>query len=294
MNLAGLNQAIRDGVDVISISMGFNYESLDHDPIAIASFAAMEKGIVVATSAGNAGPGFGTLHNGIPWVITVSSGTVDRWFAGTLTLGNGLSITGWSLFAGMTFPKNLTLVYNKTLAACNSSQLLSEAAFGIILCDMGDIHNQTNAIIDSKVPGAIFIYPIPSLVHMKENSCPCVVIRPADALMVINYVESNTSPFVCLKFKETFFGTKPAPVVAVTASRGPSRSCPSILKPDIMAPCSLVLGAWVPKKEVARMRSTYRLYSDYNIETGTSAACPHVAAVAALLKGDVKCTYSKR
>lgn len=242
MNLAGLNQAIKNGVDVISISMGFN-ELLDHDPIAIASFAAMEKGIVVATSAGNAGSGFGTFHNGIPWVIIVSSGTVNRWFAGTLTLGNGLSITGWSLFPSITFPQNLTLVYNKTLAACNSSQLLSEAPFSIILCDMGDIHNQTNAIIDSKMLGAIFTYPIPSLVHMKENSCPCVVIRPADALVLINHVESNTSPFVCLKFKETFFDIKLAPVVDVTTSKGPSRSCPSILKPDIIALGSLVLGA---------------------------------------------------
>jgi hypothetical protein len=64
---------------------------------------------------------------------------------------------------------------------------------------MGDIHNQTNAIIDSKMLGSIFTYPIPSLVHMKENSCPCVVIRPEDALVVINYVESNTSPFVLLE-----------------------------------------------------------------------------------------------
>ncbi|GJY94822.1 subtilisin-like protease SBT1.7, partial [Tanacetum coccineum] len=71
--LAGMDQAIEDGVDLMSLSLGFDETQFFQNPIAIGAFAAMEKGIFVSCSAGNGGPHRYTLLNGAPWITTVGA-----------------------------------------------------------------------------------------------------------------------------------------------------------------------------------------------------------------------------
>lgn len=90
--LAAFDDAIADGVDVISISIGGAAAS-DYklDTIAIGSFHAIDRGIVVVASAGNSGPSSGTVVNVAPWLLTVGANRIKRKFIATVQLGNGES-----------------------------------------------------------------------------------------------------------------------------------------------------------------------------------------------------------
>ncbi|KAL2504252.1 Subtilisin-like serine endopeptidase family protein [Abeliophyllum distichum] len=289
--LAGIDQAVADGVDILSISLSYRNTDLYDNPIAIAAFGATEKGILVSVSAGNRGPNFATLLEGIPWAVVVASGTVDRWFAGTLTLGNGLSITGWSLFPARATVRNLTLTYNKTLSACNSTELLSEAPDGgIIVCNQSDettdFFSLWRYLSGSNVRAAIIISEDTGILRSDTFPYPGVVITPEDAKDVINYASNSADPQASIEFQQTILGTepRPAPAVSGSSSRGPGRSYPGILKPDIMAPGVLILAAYNPYTNVASIGNNILLSSDYTLLSGTSMACPHISGIAALLK----------
>ncbi|KAL2538024.1 Subtilisin-like serine endopeptidase family protein [Forsythia ovata] len=288
--LAGIDQAVADGVDVLSISLSYLTIDLYENLIAIAAFGALEKGILVSVSAGNRGPNFATLLEGIPWAVIVASGTVDRWFAGTLTLGNGLTIPGWSTFPARATVRNLPLTYNKTLSACNSTELLAEAPSSIIMCVQSDqtaeFNDQMSYISESNVPAAIIISEDTSILRFTDFPHPGVVISPKDADAVIKYASTSSEPTASIQFQQTILGTepRPAPAVSASSSRGPARAYPGILKPDIMAPGVLILAAYNPYNSVSTIGSNIALASDYNMESGTSMACPHISGIAALLK----------
>lgn len=90
--LKAIDDAVQDGVDIISISIGMNslFQSnyLD-DSIAIGAFHAEQMGVLVVCSAGNEGPDPFTVVNTAPWIFTVAASTIDRDFQSTLLLGNG-------------------------------------------------------------------------------------------------------------------------------------------------------------------------------------------------------------
>ncbi|GER29644.1 subtilase [Striga asiatica] len=251
-----MDAAVGDGVDVISISLGSDNVPLYEDPVAIASFGAMEKGVFVSSSAGNRGPLPGSLHNGFSWVLTVGAGSVGRSFGGTLTLGNGETIRGWTLFPEQGPMTKLPFIYNKTLSRCDSSADLSAAAAGgIVICEKGYVFDhQISNVSYSNASGAIIISDDPNTFeYTKYYASPIVVISSGQAHALINYATKGVNPVASIHFQQTFLGTKPSPVAATYTSRGPSQSYPDILKPDLMAPGSLVLASWVPNQSVAAL-----------------------------------------
>ncbi|PIA46246.1 hypothetical protein AQUCO_01500038v1 [Aquilegia coerulea] len=286
--LAAMDSAIKDGVDVISLSLGFGRIPLYLDPVAIASFAAMEKGIVVSVSAGNKGPDYSTVQHGAPWLLTVGASAIDRKFAGTLRLGNGVTIIGMSLFPENAIIQDMALVYNETIYDCDSAEKLSLLAEDkIVLCaNTRDPNIQIYNICNSEAAGGILITEVTLFLEAADIICPVIVLSPNSKELetLMNYVNNNSDHSASMKFQQTIYGIKPAPVVATYTSRGPSMELPSVLKPDLIAPGSRILAAWPPNVPAADIKGV-GLSSEFNLVTGTSMACPHAAGVAALLKG---------
>ncbi|KAL5821696.1 hypothetical protein ACOSQ3_023578 [Xanthoceras sorbifolium] len=283
--IAAIDQALQDGVDVLSVSLGMSVKDifLEDDPIAIATFAAIEKGIFVVASAGNDGPLYWTLINGAPWLLTVGSATTDRKFEGILTLGSQVQISFASLYPGNFSLRQIPLVY---MDGCESVTELKKVKFNIIVCkDKLSISSQVKNAVSAEVVGAVFISgsSISESESHIRSSFPAAFIGLRDGQTVIDYIQKSSNPTGSFQFQKTVIGTKPAPKIDSYISRGPFPSCPSILKPDLLAPGSLVLASWSPISSVTKIRSSL-LFNNFNLISGTSMATPHVAGVAALVK----------
>lgn len=282
--LAAIDQAMEDGVDVLSISLGLDGVPLFEDPIAISTFAALEKGIFVSTSAGNEGPYIETLHNGTPWVLTVAAGSIDREFLANINLGNGVVVTGQTLYPGnSTSSQEFHLVF---MGACDNKTELEKVGQKIVVCqDENDtLDEQVYGCLNANVSAGIFITNSSDLGIFLQSPFPALFLNPQDGAIILNYINTNEKAKASFEFQKTSLGTIVAPKVAAYSSRGPSPSCPFVLKPDIMGPGDLVLASW-PKNVAATRIGSADYFSDFNLLSGTSMSCPHVAGLAALLKG---------
>ncbi|KAL6982918.1 hypothetical protein U1Q18_016312 [Sarracenia purpurea var. burkii] len=294
--LAGMDQAIADGVDIMSLSLGFPERTpYFKDLISIASLSAIEKGIVVICSAGNDGlPN--TSLNGSPWITTVGAGTVDRSFIATLSLGNQLTMNGTSYYPESVYITNTPLFYggtNLSKAICNVSTLNpKEVAGKVVLCESTtavDVSVQLKEVQRAGgyagilLANALTLDPQGSTLP-SNFSIPSLVLKPGFGNSLRKYVTGENKPTIkSMRFVTTSLGTSPAPQVAYFSSRGPDAINPGFLKPDILAPGMDILAAVVPNRPYFKV-GNYELASDYALNSGTSMAAPHVAGVAALLK----------
>lgn len=92
--LAAFDDAIRDGVHILSLSLGPDAPQGDYfnDAISIGSFHAASHGVLVVSSVGNEG-NQGSATNLAPWMITVAASSTDRDFTSDIVLGNATKFT---------------------------------------------------------------------------------------------------------------------------------------------------------------------------------------------------------
>ena len=89
--MKAIDEALKDGVDIISISIGYRNSSRHYlrDLIAIGAFHAEQNGVLVVLAAGNRGPLPYTVGHTAPWMFSVAASTIDRHFTSAVRLGNG-------------------------------------------------------------------------------------------------------------------------------------------------------------------------------------------------------------
>ncbi|KAK3124707.1 hypothetical protein QOZ80_7BG0590990 [Eleusine coracana subsp. coracana] len=261
--LAGFDDAIADGVDIISVSLGaspYFRPDFSDDPIAIGSFHAVAKGVTVVCSAGNSGPEAATVVNAAPWILTVGATTIGRNFESDVVLGgNNSAVKGGAInFSNLDKSPKYPLITGAAAKSSSVSDSDSASHLGSILVNNAEV----------AVATAYLDFPV------TEVSC-------AAAAAIHKYIASNSQPVATITPTTTVTEYKPAPVVAYFSSRGPSAQTGNLLKPDIAAPGVNILASWIP---TSSLPVGQKQPSQFNLVSGTSMACPHVAGVAATVK----------
>ncbi|MED6122521.1 hypothetical protein PIB30_040518 [Stylosanthes scabra] len=113
--VAAIDQAVYDGVDILSLSVGPNSppaatKTTFLNPFDATLLGAVKAGVFVAQAAGNGGPFPKTMVSYSPWIASVAAAIDDRRYKNHLTLGNGKVLAGIGLSPATHLNETYTLV----------------------------------------------------------------------------------------------------------------------------------------------------------------------------------------
>ncbi|GAB2300280.1 hypothetical protein Dimus_034315 [Dionaea muscipula] len=296
--VAAFDQAIDDGVDLLSISIGGNPSDYKYDPLSIAAFHAVKHRIVVVLSAGNSGPAPGSVTNLAPWVITVAASTVDREVPTFVHLGNN------KIFKGTSLSRPVQNVVSHPMISAADAKAENASANDAMLCVAGSLDrkkvegkilvclrgvtDRTDKGIQAWRAGAVGMVLCNDELNGEEiisdpHILPASHVTFKDGQQIFAYLNQTKEPRGLITNPKRVLGTKPAPFMASFSSQGPNTITPHILKPDITAPGVSILAAWSGASSPTDPMYDHRKI-EYNMISGTSMSCPHVAGVVGLLK----------
>ncbi|MDH3502560.1 MAG: S8 family serine peptidase [Nitrosopumilus sp.] len=273
--IKAIDRAIKDGADVINISLGVNKTN---EKIDRAVNRALEREIFVVTAAGNDGPGIGTIgspgrtsgsvtvgatYNNLTSSLVATLEVEDKSYTVIPMVGSSKSeepIQGEIIFGGYGKKEELEDIdaNNSILLVERGSDVEEELLyFSIKEKNAANVGAKALIVYNNK-PG-IFLG---ELIHEFSESdykpsIPVVSIDRNEGIEIKESVKKNAK--LNLFYNPDF--------VAHFSSRG--SVSPFYIKPDIVAP-----GAYI---------NTTQNNAGYNFTSGTSYAAPHVSGAAALL-----------
>lgn len=277
-----IDTAVEDGVDVINYSIGGGASLTGGDDIAFL-FAA-DAGVFVAASAGNSGPGSGTIGGpaSVPWLTTVGASTQRRSFQGTVELGNGARYTGVSITKG-----TATVGLVDAAAAggdiCTPGTLNAAMVAGkIVLCRRGVIARVAKSRAVQMAGGVgMIMYENSDVGNLFSDThfVPSVHVDNTPGLAIKAYIASAGAGARAQLVTQQVGIWPSAPSMTDFSSRGPNPVAMSIIKPDVTAPGIQILAGNSPFPDPGNVSGEL-----FQAIAGTSMSSPHVAGLFALIK----------
>jgi hypothetical protein len=286
---AATEQAILDGVDILTFSVGTAYSFVD--PQDFAFLLATDAGIFVSRSAGNEGPGPESTAAGEPWVTTVAASTLSGpLFTLAAKVNSPASVAGSYSALESAISKSLqeTGPITSDLALANPVEACVALPAGQLAGKIGLLARGT-CDFSVKLQNAADAGAIGVLMYTNANpktvmggvanagslSMPAVMIDNAPGLAIQAAITGGATVNVTLDagsfLKEQMQGN----VMAAFSSRGPYPNVSDWVKPDITAPGVNILAGGTPEPNDGSFGGFFQYLS------GTSMSTPHIAGLAA-------------
>ena len=272
-----IDKAVKDGADVVNISLGVNRTNSDIDA---AITRAADAGVLIITAAGNDGPKefsigspginynsitVGSTYNNVSSSMVASLKINGEYYdaapmVGTIHLQD--AIEAKIVFGGYARESDLQdSIYNGTIILAERGSDIEGEAVYFTEKEAAAAKAGASAIIVYNNVDGIFLgdlrHNITGVEH--EPSILIVSVSREDGLAIKKHAEKNATGNL-----ETLLGID---TVAHFSSRGPVS--PFYIKPDLVAP-----GVYI---------NTTSVGGEYSIVSGTSFAAPHVTGAAIAL-----------